>query len=39
MNQIVPGLFIGDIRSTQDESLMKKKGITHVLQCMGGLEP
>ena len=39
MNQIIPGLFIGDIRSTQDKEAMKKNGITHVLKCMGGLQP
>lgn len=39
MNLIIPGLYIGDIRASQDKDLMKNNGITHVLQCMGGLEP
>ena len=31
MNQIIPGLYIGDIRSSQSKEAMKKNGITHVL--------
>ena len=37
--EIVPQLFIGDIKGAEDLNGLRLKGVTHVLQAMGGMDP
>ena len=37
--EIVPQLFIGDIKGAEDLNNLRIKGVTHVLQAMGGMDP
>ena len=39
INQVIPNLYIGDIRGAQDFQGLKSVGITHIVQAMGGIEP
>lgn len=37
--EVIPGLYIGDLRAAQDFDLLKEKKVTHIFQVMGGVEP
>ena len=37
--EIVPQLFIGDIKGAEDIAGLKRRGITHIVQAMGGMQP
>ena len=39
MNQIIDNLWLGDIRAANNMFMLKSKGVTHVLQAMGGMNP
>ena len=39
ISRVVPQVYIGDIKGAQDLDGLKKVGVTHVLQVMGGMEP
>ena len=39
MDQVIEGLFVGDIHAAANLFLLKQFGITHVLQALSGLNP
>ena len=39
INYVIPHLYIGDIRGAQDVVGLKKAGVTHILQVLGGVDP
>ena len=39
IDRIIPQLFLGDIEGAQNLKGLKEKGITHILQAMGGMDP
>ena len=39
ISQVVPQLFIGDIKGAEDLDTLRSHGITHIVQAMGGMSP
>ena len=39
IDKILDGLYLGDIRAAQNLFCLKSKGVTHVLQALGGMTP
>lgn len=39
LHRVIPGLYISDIRGSQDLHGLQSNGITHIVQAMGGLTP
>ena len=39
VDRILPGLYLGDLRAAQNQFTLKSKGVTHILQAMGGFQP
>ena len=39
MNKIIDGIWLGNVRAASNLSALKSKGITHILQALGGMEP
>jgi hypothetical protein len=39
IDKIIDNLYLGDVRAAQNLFAMKSKGVTHVLQALGGLNP
>jgi len=39
VDKIINNLYLGDIRAANNLFSLKTKGITHVLQAMGGMNP
>jgi hypothetical protein len=37
IDKIVDGLFLGDIRAANNVFSLKSKGVTHILQALGGM--
>jgi dual specificity phosphatase 12 len=39
MNKIQDRLYLGNLQAAQDLQLLKREGITHILQVAGGIKP
>lgn len=39
MNKIIDKLYLGNIKAASDIKMLKKAGITHVLQVAAGIKP
>lgn len=39
IDKIIDGIYLGDIRAASNLYTLKSKGITHVLQALGGMNP
>lgn len=39
IKEVIPNLFIGDIRAAQNLQTLQEKNITHIVQVMGGHTP
>ena len=39
IKEVIPNLFIGDIRAAQNLSALQEKNISHIVQVMGGHTP
>ena len=39
IDKIIDGIYLGDIRAASNLFTLKSKGITHVLQALGGMNP
>jgi len=39
IDKIIEGIYLGDIRAATSLPILKSKGITHVLQALGGMYP
>jgi len=39
IDKIIDGLYLGNIKAAQNIFSMKSKGVTHILQALGGMNP
>lgn len=39
MSEVFPGLFLGDSEAADNLKLLRKKGVTHVVNCAAGQVP
>lgn len=39
IDKIIDKLYLGDIRAANNFNTLKSKGITHILQALGGFHP
>ena len=39
IDKIIDGLYLGNIKAAQNIFSLKSKGVTHILQALGGMNP